>query len=113
MGGDEGHRERHANDDGSSIGQPGDLRYEAQVRVLAKGGTVSASGDRISVKGADEAVVLIAAGTDYVLDYARSYKGAEPHAAVNKALNGASLVGSPTLRPHISRITSVSSVASR
>ena len=74
---------------GSSMGQPGDLRYEAQVRVLTKGGTVSASGDRITVKGADEAVILVAAGSDYILDYAKSYKGPDPHAAVSKTLNAA------------------------
>jgi alpha-L-fucosidase 2 len=74
---------------GSSTGQPGDLRYEAQVRVLATGGAVSTDGDFIRVKGADEAVILIAAGTDYILDYAKSYKGPDPHAAVTKTLNGA------------------------
>jgi alpha-L-fucosidase 2 len=75
---------------GTSMGQPGDLKYEAQVRVLAKGGSVSAVGDKIMVKDADEAVILIAAGTDYILDYAKSYKGPDPHAAVGKALNSAS-----------------------
>ncbi len=75
---------------GTSMGQPGDLRYEAQVRVLVKGGTVSTGGGRITVKGADEAVILIAAGTDYILDYGKSFKGPDPHAAVSKALNAAS-----------------------
>jgi alpha-L-fucosidase 2 len=75
---------------GTSMGQPGDLRYEAQVRVIAKGGTVTAAGDKITVKDADEALILIAAGTDYVLDYAKRYKGADPHAAVTKTLAAAS-----------------------
>jgi alpha-L-fucosidase 2 len=74
---------------GSSTGLPGDLRYEAQVRVLARGGTVATSGDRISVKSADEALVLIAAGTDYILDYSKNYKGPDPHAAVTRTLNAA------------------------
>ena len=78
---------------GTSTGQPGDLRYEAQLQVIAKGGTVSAAGDRITVQGADEAVLLIAAGTDYILDYAKGYKGPDPHAAVSKALNGAATRG--------------------
>ena len=59
---------------GSSMGLPGDLKYEAQVRVLTKGGSVSTAGDKFTVKDADEATILIAAGTDYILDYAKSYK---------------------------------------
>lgn len=76
---------------GTSTGQPGDLRYQAQVRVIAKGGTVTAAGDKISVQDADEALILIAADTDYVLDYAKRYKGAHPNAAVTKSLAAASL----------------------
>ena len=76
---------------GTSVGLPGDLKYEAQVRVLTKGGSVSAAGDKIAVKDADEATILIAAGTDYILDYAKSYKGPDPHAVVTKQLNAAAV----------------------
>ena len=75
---------------GSSTGQPNDLRYEAQVRVKTIGGTAEASGDLITVKGADEALVFLTAGTDYILDYAKNYKGTDPHAAVADALEKAS-----------------------
>jgi alpha-L-fucosidase 2 len=75
---------------GTSTGQPGDLRFEAQVRVDAQGGSVSAAGDTITVKDADEAFVFLAAGTDYALDYANSYKGPDPHVAVTTALDKAS-----------------------
>jgi alpha-L-fucosidase 2 len=75
---------------GTSTGQPGDLRYEARVRVRTKGGAVSASGDTITVKDADEAIVFLTAGTDYALDYSKSYKGSDPHAAVASALDKAS-----------------------
>jgi alpha-L-fucosidase 2 len=75
---------------GTSTGQPGDLRFEAQARVLAKGGTVTAASDTITVKGADEALIFVAAGTDYILDYAKSYKGVDPHAAVTDAIDKAS-----------------------
>jgi alpha-L-fucosidase 2 len=75
---------------GTSTGQPGDLRFEAQVRVLAGGGAVAASGDAVTVKDADEAMVVLTAGTDYVLDYAKSYKGADPHAAVSRDMDRAS-----------------------
>jgi alpha-L-fucosidase 2 len=75
---------------GSSTGQPGDLHFEAQVRAVATGGIVSAAGDTITVRDADAVLVLIAAGTDYALDYTRRYKGADPHAGVTKALAAAS-----------------------
>ncbi|HWB86514.1 MAG TPA: glycoside hydrolase family 95 protein [Bryobacteraceae bacterium] len=75
---------------GTSMGQPDDLRYEAQLRILVKGGAADATGDHITVRDADEAVILLAAGTDYVLDYTKSYKGPDPHAAVTKTLDRAS-----------------------
>jgi alpha-L-fucosidase 2 len=75
---------------GTSTGQSNDLRYEAQARVKTRGGSVDASGDAITVKGADEAVVFLSAGTDYVLDYAKSYKGPDPHPAVTNAMDKAS-----------------------
>jgi alpha-L-fucosidase 2 len=75
---------------GTSTGQPDDLKYEAQLRVLSKGGTVTASGDTVTVKDADEAIILVTAGTDYILDYSKSYKGPDPHAAVASAMDKAS-----------------------
>ena len=74
---------------GSTSGKPGDLRYEARLRVLARGGAVTGTGDAITVKDADEAVLLLAAGTDYVLDYGKSYKGPDPHPEVVKTLDAA------------------------
>ena len=47
------------------------MRYEARARVLARGGT--ADGGRL--KGCDEVVVLLAASTDYAMDYAGGYRG--------------------------------------
>ena len=38
-------------------GQPNDLRYEAQVRVNVTNGSVSGSGDTITVQDADELLV--------------------------------------------------------
>jgi alpha-L-fucosidase 2 len=75
---------------GTSTGQPGDLRYEAQVRVKTKGGSVATAGDTITVKDADEAVIYVTAGSDYTLDYAKNYKGPDPHAAVTSAMDKAS-----------------------
>ena len=74
---------------GTSTGEPGDLRFEATVRVRVKGGTVAASGDTITVSNGDEAIVVLTAGTDYALDYAKAYKGPDPHEAVTTALDKA------------------------
>ncbi len=74
---------------GTTSGKPDDLRYEVQVRILIKGGSVSGVGDSLTVKDADEAVILLAAGTDYVLDYSQSYRGADPHPTVTKTLAAA------------------------
>lgn len=41
------------------------LRYAARVRVVNKGGSVSAAGATLRVSAADEVVLLITAGTDY------------------------------------------------
>jgi alpha-L-fucosidase 2 len=70
--------------------RPGNLDYEAQVRVRTVGGTVTAQGDSLVVEGADEATVLVAAGTSYVLDPARNYKGPDPHEMVSREMQMAS-----------------------
>ncbi|WP_454715578.1 glycoside hydrolase family 95 protein [Caulobacter segnis] len=41
------------------------LTFECRVEVKAKGGRVSGQGDKLSVKGADEVLLLIAAATSY------------------------------------------------
>ena len=68
----------------------GNCDYEAQVRVVAKGGSVSGDGDHLVVAGADEATVYLTAGTSYVLDYDKDYRGDDPHALVTQQLASAS-----------------------
>jgi alpha-L-fucosidase 2 len=66
--------------------RPGNLDYEVQVRVKTVGGVVSTDGDALTVEGANEATVLLTAGTSYILDPARNYKGPDPHAQVSREL---------------------------
>ena len=71
----------------------GNVDYEAQVRVKTRGGVVKVVDDTIVVTGADEATVMVAAGTTYVLDWDKGYRGADPvgvHAAVTRRLAAAS-----------------------
>ena len=71
-------------------GMKGNCDYEAQVRVVTKGGTVAGEGDHLIVSGADEATIILAAGTTYILDYDKNYRGEDPHAAVTATLAAAS-----------------------
>lgn len=67
----------------------GGLRFEAQVRIVAQGGTVTAGDDgTLTVAGADGAWFVLAAGTDYADTYPR-YRGADPHRAATEAVDAA------------------------
>lgn len=50
------------------------LNYMVRLKAIARGGEVTCEGDRVRVSGADEVVLLLAASTDYRLDYPL-YKG--------------------------------------
>jgi alpha-L-fucosidase 2 len=83
---------RGRNGDGNGAtadGQPmtGALRFEARVRVLPTGGTRTAAGDSITVRGADAVTLLISAATSY-----RNYADvtADPAPRVATALDRAS-----------------------
>ena len=69
--------------------RPGNLDYEARLHVRAVGGSIKAQGDELMVQGADEATVLLTAGTSFVLDYDKAYKGADPHAAASAEMQSA------------------------
>jgi alpha-L-fucosidase 2 len=68
----------------------GNLDYEERVRVKAAGGTVRSNGDSLTVSGANEATVILAAGTTYILDYDKNFRGPDPHAVVARQLEAAS-----------------------
>lgn len=68
----------------------GNLDYEVRVRVKAVGGTIHSNGDSLIVSGANEATVILAAGTTYILDYDKNYRGPDPHPLVVRELEGAS-----------------------
>jgi alpha-L-fucosidase 2 len=76
---------RGATADGKQI--KGALRFESRVRVMATGGTRTASGDAVVVRGANAVTLLIAAATSY-----RNYAdvSADPAARVATALQRAS-----------------------
>ena len=69
----------------------GDLDYEVRVRVKTVGGRVRSDGDSLVVSGANEATILLTAGTTYILDYEKNYRGPDPHQLVARQLDAASI----------------------
>ncbi len=71
---------------GDHEGLPGAVRFVGLVRVEAKGGSVIAEGDRMVVRGSDEATILFSAGTNY-----RSYDdlSGDPRAVARAPLDAA------------------------
>jgi alpha-L-fucosidase 2 len=69
------------------------MKFEWQLLVLNQGGSVSLASDsrspRLEFKGCDRLTLLVAAGTDYVFDYAKKYHGADPHARVTAQIDAA------------------------
>jgi alpha-L-fucosidase 2 len=59
------------------------LKYEAQLIALNDGGTLQASGSVLAFTNCDSLRLVIAAGTDYVMNYAKNYRGENPHTHVS------------------------------
>lgn len=77
------------------------LNYETQARVIATGGAINGSGNTITVEGATEVVVVLAARTTYVLDYSRNYRDGDLtalHHTVNGLIDAAAGKTYATLR---------------
>ena len=66
------------------------LKYEAQVAVLNDVGTTSVEGGKIVFKNANSVTLLLAAGTDFIQDRNRGWKGELPHRKVSERLAAAS-----------------------
>lgn len=59
-------------------GKGGDgMTYAVRLKAVAKGGKVKYSGKTLTVKQADEVLLVLTAGTDYLLSYP-DYRGADP-----------------------------------
>jgi alpha-L-fucosidase 2 len=65
------------------------LSYEAQVRVLHDGGTLKADGDKITFDKVTAITLLLSAGTDFVQDRSKGWKGETPHGKVTARLDAA------------------------
>ncbi|SMF38645.1 alpha-L-fucosidase 2 [Alteromonadaceae bacterium Bs31] len=72
------------------------LHYEAQVRVISSGGERRNTHESIEITGANEVLLLLAAGTNYQQRFP-DYRGEDPHARLNATLDAASKKSASTL----------------
>ena len=80
------------------------LQYEALARVITRGGTMELADDQMLLKNCDEAVILLAAGTDYVFDYARHNRsGVNPHERLLAQLDAAARLPYDSLKAEQTR----------
>jgi alpha-L-fucosidase 2 len=89
-----GGHEEQLKIDGNAISFVGNLpngqQYETIAHILKKGGAVEQVGGTLQVKGADELLILIATGTDYVPDVSKHFQsGISPHDSLVQQLDAA------------------------
>lgn len=65
------------------------MKYEWQALVQVEGGTIETNAGSLVFKQCSGLTILVAAGTDYVMDYARHFHGDDPHAFVTARLEAA------------------------
>ncbi|MCF7673921.1 MAG: glycoside hydrolase family 95 protein [Akkermansiaceae bacterium] len=65
------------------------LAYEAQVLVVAEGGSVKADGGTLVFSKCDSLTLVLGAETNYVMDYARQWQGEHPHPRVTQQVDEA------------------------
>lgn len=66
------------------------LEYEAKVMVLNEGGKISTEDSAITLESADSFTVLLAAGTDYLNQRKKGWKGKHPGKQIARRLTAAS-----------------------
>jgi alpha-L-fucosidase 2 len=81
-----------ATDNGLSFASalPNDLKYEAQLVAVNDGGTLQAADGKISFQNCDSLTIVFAAGTNYAMDYAKGYRGDDPHDRLTQTVKAAS-----------------------
>jgi alpha-L-fucosidase 2 len=65
------------------------LKYDAQLIAVPDGGTLQTNGGTLEFKNCTGLTLIVAAGTDYAMDYAAKYRGEDPHARVTKQVEKA------------------------
>jgi len=73
------------------------LDYESQVLVLNEGGSLDATDGQIKFKNVDSLTVLIDAGTNFVNQRSRGWRGKHPHERITTSLDTAAKKSLPVL----------------
>ncbi|MDP9173193.1 MAG: glycoside hydrolase N-terminal domain-containing protein [Planctomycetota bacterium] len=73
------------------------MLYESQAMVINEGGSLSTDGKTISFTGCNSITILLGAGTDYVMDYAKNFRGEPPHDKLTAQMKEASSKSFQTL----------------
>src|SRR5260370_42234664 len=69
---------------------PNDLQYETEVQLVNSGGHVTATADGLlHIENADTLTIFVAAGTNYLADRARGWRGEAPHERIDRQLRAA------------------------
>jgi alpha-L-fucosidase 2 len=84
----------------SAVGElgRGGLQYESQVLVLCDGGTAETAGNRIAFANTNSLTLFINAGTNYVADRSKGWRGENPHERITRQINAAARQSIDTLR---------------
>ena len=77
---------------------PNGLKYETKLVALHDGGTLQAGDGKLELAGCQSVTLIVATGTDYVLDYARNFRGTDPHADIERRLAAAESKGYAALK---------------
>lgn len=74
------------------------LKYETQLVVLNKGGTLKATGDGLAFSACDELTLIAGMGTDYAMDYPAHYRQSPPHERISAHVDAAAAKSFDQLR---------------
>ena len=74
------------------------LKYEAQLIAVNAGGSLQTNGSALEFTNCDSLTLVISSGTDYAMDYAKHYRGEDPHGRVTKQVESAAAKNYDTLK---------------
>ncbi|NCD72460.1 glycoside hydrolase family 95 protein [Mucilaginibacter agri] len=84
------------------------LKYETRLRILNTGGSVKAEGGKLIFNKCNSLIILVAAGTNYIFDYSKSYHGGAPDITLEKRIEAATLRSYSSLKAeHIKDFSSL------
>ncbi|NWJ51428.1 MAG: glycoside hydrolase family 95 protein [Bacteroidetes bacterium] len=66
------------------------MDYESQIQVINNGGIVTTDTSGITVTNANTVTILLSAGTSFINDFRKDFKGDHPHQRLEKILSAAS-----------------------